>query len=303
MLRWRLILGVLFVACLAGLLWLDHIVQPRGLFLMPVCVGLCVLATAEVLSLLGGSGIRAPRGAVHAGALLPVLVVAADPYLELFAAGGTRILNSTGPLLGPALLLGVVICGVAAIRRFDGTRQSAVDLAGSVFAVTYIGGGLAVLALLRLVDAQGAADRGLVLLAATVAIVKSGDIGAYTVGRLIGRHKLAPRLSPGKTWEGAAGAVLFSCAAGLALFLAVRPENATTQQNVVHLGGWLLASAALAVAGMIGDLLESLLKRSAGVKDSSTWLPGFGGVLDVLDSLLLAAPVAFWLAAVGLVHL
>jgi phosphatidate cytidylyltransferase len=204
-------------------------------------------------------------------------------------------------MVGPALLVGVLLCGLAAIGRFDGTRQAAIDLAASVFAVAYIGGSLAVLALLRLSDAAGATDRGLFLLVATIAIVKAGDTGAYTVGRLIGRRKLAPRLSPGKTWEGAAGAVVFACTAGLFLFLAIRPENAFTQKDVLHLGGWLLASVALAAAGMIGDLVESLLKRSAGVKDSSTWMPGFGGVLDVLDSLLLAAPVAYGLAVVGVI--
>ncbi len=120
---------------------------------------------------------------------------------------------------------------------------------------------------------------------AIVGIVKAADIGAYTTGRLIGRRKLIPWLSPGKTLEGFVGGLAFSGAVGAgvaALFVSFSwPQG-------------LIAGVLLGAVGQVGDLFESLLKRDAGVKDSGR-VPGFGGMLDILDSPLLAAPVAYWL--------
>ena len=117
-------------------------------------------------------------------------------------------------------------------------------------------------------------------------VIGLGDAGAYYGGRAFGRHPLAPRISPKKTIEGAVAGLLTSVAVGIALGLWLVKAS----------WPWLaLISAAAAIAGQIGDLAESALKRSAGVKDSSSILPGHGGVLDRLDSLLFAAPVFYWL--------
>lgn len=112
----------------------------------------------------------------------------------------------------------------------------------------------------------------------------AADIAAYAVGSLIGRHKLAPRISPGKTWEGTIAGFL---AAAIAVWFV------GTQVFSPRLPTEILVPLALAIgpAGLVGDLLESALKRAAGVKDSGTILPGHGGVLDRIDSLLLVAPV------------
>jgi phosphatidate cytidylyltransferase len=134
---------------------------------------------------------------------------------------------------------------------------------------------------------------GLVALLSMIAVVKLSDTGAYFTGRLIGQRKLAPRLSPGKTWEGFLGGM------GLALvgaLIMLGPVSAWLDCPV-HLGWrWTVASCGYAIvvalAGVIGDLSISLVKRDVGVKDSSSWLPGFGGVLDIIDSILVAAPVA-----------
>jgi phosphatidate cytidylyltransferase len=116
------------------------------------------------------------------------------------------------------------------------------------------------------------------------------DTGQYFVGRALGRHKLAPRVSPGKTWEGVGGGVVFGLiGAGLVFWLAGR----------FHVASVVTFALALVPAGISGDLAESLIKRDVGVKDSSTWMPGFGGVLDLLDSLLVAAPVAYLFWALG----
>lgn len=118
---------------------------------------------------------------------------------------------------------------------------------------------------------------------ASFVIVWAADVGGYAAGRTWGRHKLLPAVSPGKTWEGFAGGVVLVLLVGIvAAYLLVN-----RQQWLV----WLLLLALLAVISVIGDLVESLLKRQAGVKDSGTLLPGHGGLLDRLDSLLAVAPL------------
>jgi phosphatidate cytidylyltransferase len=112
-----------------------------------------------------------------------------------------------------------------------------------------------------------------------------GDAAAYYGGSTLGRHLLAPHLSPKKTVEGAFAGLIGSIIAGVALGVWVANERS---------GVLLIASIAAACAGQVGDLVESALKRSAGVKDSSDLLPGHGGLLDRLDGLLFAAPVFYW---------
>lgn len=127
---------------------------------------------------------------------------------------------------------------------------------------------------------------GELILLGTMAIVWLADIAAYFSGRRFGRHKLAPSISPGKTWEGALGGALAVVIYGF-VFVSVLPH--AVAENPVLL---LLLLIALAAISVIGDLLESLLKRQAGLKDSSGILPGHGGVLDRIDSLTSTLPIA-----------
>jgi phosphatidate cytidylyltransferase len=163
-----------------------------------------------------------------------------------------------------------------------------------LFAVVYVGLLLDFVVLLRLAY-------GVAALASLVIVVKMADTGAYAVGRLLGRHKMAPVLSPGKTWEGAVGALLLASAASWATFAWLVPAAAPDDLAPGMPGGWLVFGLLIGVMGMLGDLAESLLKRDAGLKDSSRWMPGFGGVLDLLDSILLAAPAAYACWALGVV--
>jgi phosphatidate cytidylyltransferase len=121
-----------------------------------------------------------------------------------------------------------------------------------------------------------------------ILVTKFSDCGAYALGSLIGRHKMIPRISPGKTWEGFAGAVLASTGASVLFAHLAGPRLAgMTTAHAVVLG------VALSVAAVIGDLIESLFKREAGLKDSGRLFPGIGGILDLLDSLLFNAPLMY----------
>jgi phosphatidate cytidylyltransferase len=121
-----------------------------------------------------------------------------------------------------------------------------------------------------------------------ILVTKFSDTGAYAVGSLIGKHKMIPRISPGKTWEGFAGAVVVSTLASL-LFAHFAGDR-LTGMNWKHA---VILGALLSTAAVIGDLIESLFKREAGVKDSGGYFPGIGGILDLLDSLLFNAPLMY----------
>ena len=121
-----------------------------------------------------------------------------------------------------------------------------------------------------------------------VLVTKFSDTGAYVVGSLFGRHKMIPRISPGKTWEGFAGAILVATGASLLFAFLAGPR-------LVGMRWWhaVILGVLLSATAVIGDLIESLFKREAGVKDSGRLFPGMGGILDLLDSLLFNAPLMY----------
>ena len=136
--------------------------------------------------------------------------------------------------------------------------------------------------------ASSPADAGKFFLLYFILITKFSDMGAYAVGSLIGKHKMIPRISPGKTWEGFFGAIVVSAAASVAFvhFFGARMVG----MNLTHA---IILGVILSVTAVIGDLIESLFKREAGVKDSGKLFPGIGGILDLLDSLLFNAPLMY----------
>jgi phosphatidate cytidylyltransferase len=297
MLRWRLFLGVLIIAAFVGLCWLDELAPVDGLVLFPVLVVFILLATREVLNLAAVGGMHPLRHVVYAGNLLIAGAAWVAPiWWDFFGPGAGQAAEASRPFVTMvtewtmlAVAGAVLVAFIAEMRRFEKPGGVTVNLAAAVFAMVYLGFFLSFLVQLRMIWGLGA-------LASLLIVVKLGDVGAYTVGRLIGRYKMAPGLSPGKTIEGAAGAFLFSIAASWATFRWLVPALGPEDRLPGPWWGWVLFGVAVCAAGMAGDLAESLLKRDAQRKDSSQLMPGFGGVLDVLDSPLLAGPVAyaFW---------
>jgi len=123
-----------------------------------------------------------------------------------------------------------------------------------------------------------------------ILVVKSTDIGAFFIGSAIGKHKFFPRISPAKTWEGSLGGVTVGTVASTVAGLITGGDFGVIQISLVHS---VLLGILLSVTGVFGDLIESMFKRAAQIKDSGTWIRGMGGILDVIDSLILAAPVLY----------
>jgi len=121
-----------------------------------------------------------------------------------------------------------------------------------------------------------------------ILVTKFSDLGAYVTGSLIGKHKMIPRISPGKTWEGFGGAIVISTLVSMVFAHLAGPKLAGMTMVHAAILGVLLSTSAV-----VGDLIESIFKREAGVKDSGTFFPGIGGILDLLDSLLFNAPIMY----------
>ena len=194
-----------------------------------------------------------------------------------------------------AAIFGILSLGLLVYCTFlRPVEKVMADAANSIFCLLYAGYTLIALPTLH------AAANGPSLLAFLLFVVWAGDIAALYVGRAWGRHKMAPRLSPKKTWEGAAASMAASVllAAGLwSLAGQLDQMDSVVLSYPGEIWYWLVLAVIVNVAAQVGDLAESALKRSAGVKDSGDILPGHGGVLDRIDALLLAAPV-LWYAQV-----
>lgn len=209
--------------------------------------------------------------------LRPVVLAGYAGLLGLLVAVQiSGLVWAVGALLG-ALALAFLIKG------FSGTTGSATVTVGTtVLGPAWIGFGLGSALLLR-----DLAEHGLLAALTVMLAVFADDTAAYVVGRLLGRHRLAPAISPGKTWEGfAAGTAAAVFVAFVALYDA--------RQTFLSIGQSLALGLVIALAASLGDLFESMLKRDMGVKDAGRLLAGHGGVLDRIDSLLFALPAAYF---------
>lgn len=277
------------IAALVGVVWLDLCYSglplptdapfwtqwlSRGGVLSLMVGVVSALAAAEFCRLLETSG--------HRPIFLPTLVYCF--LITLAPAWPTEYRLTQGGVV-PLLILAAAVFNLFIAAGLTRRTAGAIDrLSVSALTVCYIGGLLSFAVQIRV-------EYGSLVLLTLIAIIKSADIGAYTFGRIFGKHKMIPWLSPGKTWEGLLGGIVFSTVIALLAPLLLQLIHAPHP-------GWswqlaLLLGPAMAVVGQVGDLSESLLKRDANTKDSGATVPGFGGLLDVIDSPLFALPVSW----------
>lgn len=323
MLRWRLLSSLVLVTLLVTAAYFDwYWGQPAqggrpGLLSAVLLSTFAALAALEFAALsLTGLGGTAGTRAVLVLATVGVVVLCCGVPLLSAGGGGALYERLAGHELWLGLALGSVLTIGGELRYFG--RESAagggsggnsgpgsaspVDRAGetgplatrriaaTVLAMCYIGVPLGALGQLRHLSPNGF---GLWALLSVLVIPKVSDAGAYFVGRTWGRHKLIPRLSPGKTVEGAVGGLVFGVLGALLMVYGVAPAvfglaSPLPWLATIGYGLWI------SVAGMIGDLAESMFKRDAHIKDSGGWLPGLGGMLDVVDSVLAASLAAYF---------
>lgn len=292
MLRHRLITGTLLVAALVALLWADGAASARlresepvrswlgtseGILLVAFAAAvLAPMLARELASMLRGSGIAAPTA-------LTVLAAVAG-------LAGVRLMPGAATPAAAAAIAGTaawLVLSAALVVHTRGQRVEGVVAAtgGTLLSFTWIGAMLGAWLLVRM-------QVGPWVLAGAVLTVKASDIGAYFAGMSLGRHKMIPWLSPAKSWEGLAGGIALAALVGGLLAWWSGSLDDPRDRVPVALGA--ATGALLGILGPFGDLAESLLKRSAGAKDSGRTLPGMGGIFDVLDSPLLAGPAVLW---------
>ena len=290
--------GPIMIAAVILLLWLDEFIDslptpgwmqhgffafhetlPRGTILFFVLVVIGVAAAAELARILRENGVAASTR-ITCGASLAGLMVSSLVPKDAQGLTSTAIMSSTAACVLPAALVfysrGKSVEGVVAAAG------------GALLSFVYLGLLLGFLLVIR-------REYSPWVLLWILFVTKSCDIGAYFTGRTWGRHKLIPWLSPGKTWEGLAGGVVTSSLLGmLGLWILTTWVLKGPDAFTASLWAGALAGLLFGLVGQGGDLIASLFKRDAGIKDAGRSLPGFGGVMDVVDSPILVAPVAYW---------
>lgn len=256
----RVLSGAVLLAFAIAVVWF----APPLLFLI-VAEILLLLGVSEYAALARASGLRIPT---------PLVMIAAAMTCATFSVAAPRAVRFVP--LDMTLILALVVIGTASLRQWSGGRDAVASVAAGLFPLLYLGVPIGAMVATREVR-DGAA---LFLLMITIV---ASDTAQYYSGRAFGRRPLAPAISPKKTIEGAIGGFVFA------------------PLVMIGLGQWWLPEASIPVRailgiivvalGIVGDLFESMLKRSAGVKDSSALIPGHGGILDRIDALLFAAPV------------
>jgi phosphatidate cytidylyltransferase len=291
MLRTRLWMGAILVGLGVLILVEGNWLAPAYPFLFLASAAALLLGTREFLQLLD----PAVRPNTATCTLAVVALVAANWLVPLQIAAGAP---STDPwhLIGAVFVTVVIAIFLREVARFRGPDNITQRIALTVLVVAYLGLLPSFLFQLRWLPGETAdgIPRSTLAIALAVFVPKCGDIGAYftgkfLTGRILGRRPMTPLLSPKKTWQGFIGGMIAAVLATVGL---------NCLGPVIPGGTWGAVGFGLTVgaAGVLGDLAESLIKRDSGIKDASRTIPGFGGVLDVIDSLLFAAPVAYlWL--------
>ena len=293
MLGWRLMMSAILVPAIIALFWLDHKLGTSAFILLGFCLFIAIRNAYELTDLLK---VRSIRPSFYATAVLSCLVVLAG-WCHVYLVPSdvdpsSSVLASLG-WIGAAVTLSFLALLAFEATRFREPGRSMESLGGNLITVFYAGGLAAVTAQLRWFPDP---HLGYFAIASMIICVKSGDTFAYAFGRLWGKRKLAPILSPGKTRMGLFGAIFGSILGGW-LWLTFAGRLFTHDIVPGSLLNVIAYSAVIGLIGLIGDLCESLIKRDVQKKDSAILMPGFGGLLDLLDSPLFAGPfaLAWWI--------
>ncbi|MFW6107566.1 MAG: phosphatidate cytidylyltransferase [bacterium] len=281
--RTRILWGLATFFAALALFWLD--LRTDGRVLAGLAILLAAGALTELYQMMRRAGLRPFSNiGVSTGVVLIPYYVWLYPAADGSVSGEAAVALALAPL---AFFVFILLARAASARGDPGPqlRNAAVTL----FGVMYVAVPLALLVRLRFFGSEGWH-----CVAVVVAVAKITDTGAYFCGKAFGRHKLAPRISPNKTIEGAVGGLVFGVLAWFALAYLMEIETLTRPP----VGVIMLSGLAVSAAGQAGDLTESLIKRACDVKDSSDMLPVLGGVLDLIDSLLLAGPAGYVLLVV-----
>ncbi|KAA0140117.1 phosphatidate cytidylyltransferase [Gimesia chilikensis] len=291
MLGWRLLVSATLIPLLFGLFYLDQRAGSSAPWLLGLCWLLILRGTWEITQLLTVRNLKPGYPLV---CLLSLLICNAAwlPWLvPSLQTGANDPQTLSLALLSVTYAISLLLLFLKNAIRFQEPGQTMEILGAELLGVSYVGFLLAMLAELRWVAGP---QTGYLALGALIISAKLGDVGGYTFGRLWGKKKLVPRLSPGKTWMGGFGAI-FGASLGAWLWLQFTPSLFNDSWSAPAWYWSILFGAIIGVVGLVGDLCESLIKRDVGKKDSAELLPGFGGLLDLLDSPLYAGPVAFLL--------
>lgn len=295
----RLVSSAIVIAAIVSLMWLDQFIgrsltpSRPGIVLLVVLLVLAPLAGEELRRMIGEGKRRPPAWSILVAVWLATIFSCMPVFFPQEA--GSWTLGKFGWLpLGWAAATGWTFA--IEMFRYQNGGEAMERIQRSIFITTYVG----MLGFLGQLRFLGDNTWGLVALLSLVVTVKMSDSFAYLVGRSYGRRKLTPVLSPGKTLEGGIAAVVFGVLGSLIVLFPIAywmtgDIGRTTLVRAVLFG------VAVSLVGIWGDLVESLIKRESECKDSGALIPGMGGVLDVIDSVLGAAPVAFALWAVGVV--
>ena len=297
MIRTRVLVGSLLALGAAGVLFGDSWLAKHEFAYFPFLFAFLMLAGllgSRELVRLFPEATRPSEPLVICGVLLLLVTNWYPPIRLLFVPDSLTKMQQVFALLAYIEVWKLIVVVFVAVligaflfemRRYNGEPGAAVPrLALTVLAVAYLGLLPCFFAQIRWLSTDP--DVSGLMLALVVFVPKCNDIGAFFTGTFLGRHKMTPVLSPKKTWEGFTGGMLTGAAVAVALsFLAPVFRNGAIEAFAFGL--------AVGLAGVLGDLAESLIKRDCQTKDASKSIPGFGGVLDVVDSVLFAAPVAY----------
>ncbi|MCA8996427.1 MAG: phosphatidate cytidylyltransferase [Planctomycetaceae bacterium] len=285
MLGWRILVSAVLIPSLAFIFYMDAHTGPAAWWLLILCEILAIRSVWELADLFRDRSkpLQLPEMFLCSAG---VVFAAWIPHLP-----GEEVLEINLTAVAIFFAFAVMVLCATEAARFHTPGGNIETLGTEILIVAYCGVLLSVTAQLRWIAGS---DAGYLCLGSLLVCTKGGDIGAFTLGKMFGRQKLAPALSPGKTREGALGAVL---GAGLMGWLWLTFATPIFIPGAVP-PAWYVSvvyGCILGIVGLIGDLVESLIKRDVGKKDSAALFPGFGGLLDILDSVIFAGPVALML--------